>query len=348
MVGFSYEELPLALVIDDDRKNRKLIGLSIKRAGFNVEEAESGNQALSLLEKSWPDIILLDVLMPEMDGFEVCKTIRKMPGAECLPIVMITGLDDTDSINHAYEAGATDFITKPINVTILMHRVKYIYRTSQERWRYLASKLSLAEEQERRRLSNDLHDHVGQKLALAQITLGAIQLEMPDPEGRGVVQEVRDLIKHAIHYTRSLTFELGSTVLHDLGLEEAIEWLAEEFQKRHGIRIEVERDGHFKPLEDTIKVLIFLAFRELLTIVVKYSQADKLEVYMKTEDSNLILKLKDNKVGFDVADIESFNSKVWFDFFSIKERLGYIKSRLEVTSVPRKGTEFTFMVPMKP
>lgn len=343
----SYDENPIVLVVDDDSKNRKLISIPIKRAGFNVEEAEDGWQALSLFEKVKPSIVLLDVLMPGIDGFEVCKAIRNLPEAECIPIVMITGLDDTDSINRAYEAGATDFINKPFNLTNLMHRLKYIYRTSQERLRCLASKISLAEEQERRRLSADLHDHIGQTLAVAQMKLGAIQHEVSSPEGLEAIREVRDLINHAIHYSRSLTFELGSTVLHDLGLEEAIEWLAEEFQKRHNLPITVSGDGHVKPLTDNVMVLVFLAFRELLTIVTRYLHASSVEVNVRNEDENLLIQVNYNGDGHDIKEIESFNSGVEFSLFSIKERLSYIRSRLKVTSVPGKEPEFTIMVPIR-
>jgi signal transduction histidine kinase len=343
----SQEKTPLVLVVDDDSRNRKLISIPIKRAGFNVEEAEDGWQALSLFEKVKPNIVLLDVLMPGMDGFEVCKTIRQLPEAEYVPIVMITGLNDTDSINCAYEAGATDFITKPFNLTILMHRLKYIYRTSQERMRCLASKLCLAEEKERRRLSADLHDHIGQTLAVAQMKLGAIQHEVSSSEGLGAIREVRDLINHAIHYSRSLIFELGSTVLHDLGLEEAIEWLAEEFQKRHNLPITVSRDGHIRPLADNVMVLVFLAFRELLNIVMRYFQASAVEVYLRNEGDNLLIQVKYNGDGYDIDEIESFNSEVEFSLFSIKERLSYIRSRLKVTSAPGKEPEFTIMVPTK-
>lgn len=342
----SNEELPLVLVVEDDKKNRKLISLIIKRAGFNVQEAENGKQALSLFEKVRPDIIILDVLMPGMDGFEVCKAIRKLPNTECIPIVMITGLNDTDSINYAYEAGATDFITKPINLTILVHRLKYIYRTSQERLRCLASKISLTEEQERRRLSTDLHDHIGQTLALAQIKLGGIQNDVTSPESTEAIREVRVLINHAINYSRSLTFELGSTVLHDLGLEEAIEWLAEEFQKRHNLPITVHKDGHFGPLEDQVLVLVFLAFRELLNIVTNYFQVSAVKVNVRTEGDILNIQVTYDGERYDIEEMESFNSRVEFDLYSIQERLSYIRSRLEVSSLPGKEPEFAIMVPL--
>jgi signal transduction histidine kinase len=184
-------------------------------------------------------------------------------------------------------------------------------------------------------------------LAVAQIKLGAIQDEVSSPEGLEAIQEVRDLVNHAINYSRSLTFELGSTVLHDLGLGEAIEWLAEEFQKRHNLRITVIRDGHFRPLADNAMVLVFLAFRELLTIVTWYFQASAVEVNLKTEGDNLLIQVNYNSNGQAIPEIESFNSGVEFSLYSIKERLSYIRSQLNVTSLPGREPEFTIMVPTK-
>ncbi len=96
-------------------------------------------EALSIFENLQPDIILLDVVMPKMDGFETCKRLRQSPRGANVPIVMITGLDDLESINQAYDAGATDFITKPINWTLLNYRVRYILRSSQAITRSQAS-----------------------------------------------------------------------------------------------------------------------------------------------------------------------------------------------------------------
>jgi signal transduction histidine kinase len=95
-----------------------------------VAEAENGAQALSLFCRVQPDIVLLDLLLPEMDGFTTCVELRKLSGGEHVPVLMITGLEDNESIKRAYEAGATDFLTKPINGEILVHRVRYMLRSS--------------------------------------------------------------------------------------------------------------------------------------------------------------------------------------------------------------------------
>jgi diguanylate cyclase (GGDEF)-like protein/PAS domain S-box-containing protein len=120
---------PVILIVDDDPVARILAAKSLKKAGFAVAEASNGKQALDIFEVEKPAIVLLDVVMPEMDGFETCRTLReKSVGDPSLAIVMVTGADDLESINRAYDAGATDFIAKPINWLILTQRVRYILR----------------------------------------------------------------------------------------------------------------------------------------------------------------------------------------------------------------------------
>ncbi len=123
-------EQPLILVVDDDAGQRLLAGASLLQGGFSVVEAGDGEQALRVFQHEQPDAVLLDVVMPGLDGFAVCEALRRLPGGRYLPIVMVTGLDDVKSIERAYQVGATDFITKPINYTLLGHRVRYLLRAS--------------------------------------------------------------------------------------------------------------------------------------------------------------------------------------------------------------------------
>jgi diguanylate cyclase (GGDEF)-like protein/PAS domain S-box-containing protein len=121
---------PLILVVDDDPATRILARAALEREGYTVKEAEQGEAALSVLAAVKPDLILLDVMMPGIDGFSVCEQVRRFPDYERMPVCMMTGLDDSESIHRAYESGATDFITKPINWLILGHRVRYVLRAS--------------------------------------------------------------------------------------------------------------------------------------------------------------------------------------------------------------------------
>ena len=121
---------PFIQVIDDDTTILFLARQYLSKAGFSVEIAENGKIGLTVIEEKKPDIVLLDVQMPEMNGFDTCAKIREMPDTKHTPILMVTGLDDYESIEKAYEAGATDFFTKPINWLLLEHRIRYMLRLS--------------------------------------------------------------------------------------------------------------------------------------------------------------------------------------------------------------------------
>jgi diguanylate cyclase (GGDEF)-like protein len=124
------ESNPLVLVVDDDGGGRLLLASVLGNAGFRTAEAADGEAGLAEFVRLAPDIVLLDVVMPKLDGFAVCEAIRQLPQGRFTPVLMMTGLDDTDSINRAYAAGATDFITKPIIWELLGHRVRYMLRAS--------------------------------------------------------------------------------------------------------------------------------------------------------------------------------------------------------------------------
>ena len=131
MTSTSRQDRPHVLVIDDDSLIRLLVTEALQAEGLKVSEAESGEQGLRQFAESGADAVLLDVMMPSgIDGFETCVELRKIPGGEHTPVLMMTGLEDLESINRAFEVGATDFITKPINFPLLGHRVRYMLRSS--------------------------------------------------------------------------------------------------------------------------------------------------------------------------------------------------------------------------
>ncbi len=121
---------PLVLVVDDDRSERFLLSSALEREGFTVEAAASGPEAISLFSSIRPDIVLLDVDMPRMNGIEICRAIREMLGGRKVPVLMVTGQTDETSIDLSFEAGATDFISKPLNWVILSRRVRYLLRAA--------------------------------------------------------------------------------------------------------------------------------------------------------------------------------------------------------------------------
>jgi diguanylate cyclase (GGDEF)-like protein len=124
------ERRPRVLVIDDDPVIRTLARHWLGNSGFEVFEAEDGEQGLLLVGPGQPDAVLLDVNMPGINGYDICRRLRNLPNGDLMPIVMLTGMDDYESIEKAYEAGATDFVSKPVSWVLMQHRLRYMLRGS--------------------------------------------------------------------------------------------------------------------------------------------------------------------------------------------------------------------------
>lgn len=112
------------LVVDDEPMARTLLRLMLVRAGFDVVEAEDGFDALDKLKQDAPDVMILDVMMPGMDGFSVCETVRAAPTTSELPIIMLSAKTDLDSVNRGLRLGANKYLTKPISPEELTRQVR--------------------------------------------------------------------------------------------------------------------------------------------------------------------------------------------------------------------------------
>jgi signal transduction histidine kinase len=124
------EAVPAILLVDDDPIVRAIMRGTLEVDGYEITEAGDGDEAIERYHATKPQLLIADVVMPRMDGFALCRELRRHKDGAYVPILMATGLDDVPSITEAYEAGATDFISKPINWVILGHRVRYMLRAS--------------------------------------------------------------------------------------------------------------------------------------------------------------------------------------------------------------------------
>jgi len=147
-------EQPKVLLVDDDEVNLLLTSVALRERGFTITEATSGETAIRILADWLPDVVVLDALMPGLDGFQTCRELRVLPGFESLPVLMLTGLDDDASITRAYEAGATDFFVKSTQWSLLAGRLRYLLRASRTRVELERSKSRLARAQDLARMGS--------------------------------------------------------------------------------------------------------------------------------------------------------------------------------------------------
>ena len=185
---------PEVLLVDDDEVNLLLTGAALRERGFNITEAGSGEQALKLLTEWAPDVIVLDAMMPGLDGFATCRRLRAMPGFEHVPVLMLTGLDDDASITRAYQAGATDFFVKANQWSLLAGRLQYLLRASRTRLELVRSQARLARAQDLARMGSFDWRRTGApgsggSLVLSKQALGVLG------HGQGVNNGVRAILR---------------------------------------------------------------------------------------------------------------------------------------------------------
>ncbi|MEM9809034.1 MAG: SpoIIE family protein phosphatase [Cyanobacteria bacterium P01_D01_bin.56] len=131
--------IPEILLIDDDAFSRAILRTLLQKVGYLVTEAKNGQEGLVLYQQAPPKLVLLDANMPGMDGFACCRRIRQLPGGEYVPILIVTGLDDQGSVNSAFDAGANDYITKPVQMPVLIGRIRYLIQSTQAKQALQAS-----------------------------------------------------------------------------------------------------------------------------------------------------------------------------------------------------------------
>jgi len=120
------------LIVEDDENIQQLVGYNLAKAGFNVLYADNGEQALASVKRELPDLMVLDIMLPSLNGFEVCKILRKDPQTRTMPIIMLTAKSEENDVTAGLDLGADDYITKPFSPKILVSRIKSILRRREE------------------------------------------------------------------------------------------------------------------------------------------------------------------------------------------------------------------------
>jgi PAS domain S-box-containing protein len=235
-----------------------------------------------------------------------------------------------------------------VDITELRKVEQDLYRY-QDKLRGLSSSMALADELERHKIATNLHEQIGQALAVSKMKLGALQEVAFTREMLLALNEIRELVGQSLQDTRSLTFELSPPVLYEMGLKAALEWLVENVADRGTISYSYEDDGKVPELDGEVSVLLFRATRELLLNVAFHSDATDAVVNFSQDDQNVYIQVEDNGVGFDLAKIDEKNVELsaGMGLFSIRERINHLGGRLEVESKPGEGTRVTIVSPKK-
>lgn len=210
----------------------------------------------------------------------------------------------------------------------------------------LASQVFLAEEKERRRISLDLHDTIGHDLCMANIQLSALLEQQIDNHIAVQLSEIHEIIMRLIRQTRSLTFEISSLILYDLGLGPALSQLVEYYREKYHFTFTYYDDDVEKPVSDNTLIILFRSARELLMNAVKHSGASKIMVSLTRDKNQIILAVEDNGVGLNADSLDSCKTS-GIGLLSVREQMEHIHGWLEIKSEPGRGSRLALLAPVE-
>jgi signal transduction histidine kinase len=340
------------LIVDDNASARETLLAMLEGENYQIEMAKDGFQALQILNRRQPDLILLDVMMPGMDGFEVCRRIRATLQLAEVPIIILTALDDRASLMMGLEAGADDFLSKPVDRYELQARVRTIVRLNRyrqlveqrENLREMSERLIAAQEEERHRISRELHDDLGQSLTMHMISLRNLQedLALPAQTLFERLQALHDQSYEIFVKIRRLAQDLRPPVLDTLGLKVSMQTYCVEFTRRTRMPVTFDADESLPTLPDPYNIALYRILQEALNNIIKHANATHVWVDLSVEDDTVTLTVQDNGQGFNTATQQSNG----IGLSSMRERVMIAGGKFTLSSAANRGTILSAHFPL--
>lgn len=357
------------LVVEDTPASLELLSQLLSQAGYTVRSALEGRMALRSAQASPPDLILLDVRMPGIDGYEVCRRLKADARTRDIPVIFLSALREAGDKLKGFELGAVDYIAKPYQPEEVLARVRThvelrqlqsrleervgertaqfleaqaSLHESQTRLQELAGFLQTVREEERSRIARELHDELGQALTALRIDLGWLkdkcgQLAPP------VVQRAEaayGLVERTISALRRISEGLRPGMLDVLGLAAAIEHHVSQFHERTGIACRLTMNREEFEIDEPLATAIFRLVQESLTNVARHAAAQHIVIRIDDADSEIRVRVDDDGCGFVTT-----NEKKTFGLLGMQERVKILGGRIEIVSQPGQGTRIDARLP---
>ncbi len=353
---------PEILLVDDTPEHIAAAVAVLRDNHFKIRIATKGSTALKLIQQRQPDLILLDVYMPEMDGFEVCKTLKSNPDYSTIPIIFLTSSNDEDSIKKGFELGAQDYVVKPFNISELLARVHTHIKLKRQTESLLKANRELDSF-----CYSISHDLKAPLLSIGKLTeyLADDYAETLDKDGHELIltiqekaQEVTNIIDHLLEFSRMSEMPMNIETIH----------LGPLFQEVYDELLKLEPSRQIQlimqPLPDIQgdPVMIKLLIGNIFSNALKYTrntEKARLEVTASENNAEYIIALKDNGAGFDMR-YASRLFKVFQRLHSDKEFKGSgvglaISQKIVqrhhgkayITGVVNEGATFYFSLPKR-
>lgn len=322
------------LIIDDSPDNLNLLSRILSKEQYKVYLAPSGQLALKFIEANLPDLILLDIMMPQMDGYAVCQHLKSSPNTQDIPVIFISALQDVFDKVKAFSLGGADYITKPFQEQEVLVRVE-----NQLRLKRLSQQLIVQNIlEERNRMAREIHDTLAQSFTGIIVHLAAAERAISTNTDQAIshIQTVRELAKNGLAEARRSVQALRPQLLENSDLYSALKLIATQMASPNEPRTVFAVTGTVYPLPLEVENNLLRIGQEALTNAFKYAKASTIKVDLLYEITEFILRVQDNGQGFDV---ESIFLHQGFGLLGMRERADRIGAKLMVKSNLGTGTE---------
>lgn len=356
------------LIVDDTPGSLQLLNDLLTGAGYVVRVASEARMALRSARARPPELILLDVRMPGMDGYELCQHLKAEAATRDVPVIFLSALRETGDKVRGFALGAVDYIGKPFQPEEVLARVRthvQLYRLQtrleeqveqrteqlrvsarqlrekRQRLQELTAFLQSVREDERTSIARELHDELGQALTALRIDVGWLRKHCA-PLGSAVVERAdaaHALVDNTVHALRRISEGLRPGMLDVLGLCAALEHLAGQFGERSGIACHFSADRDEYALPDKGAITAFRVVQEALTNVARHAAARRVDIDLSAAGERLRISVRDDGCGFDAE-----SPRQGFGLLGMRERVLMLGG--EITIDGSAGTTVVVSLPM--
>jgi Signal transduction histidine kinase len=346
------------LMVDDQPAKLLTYEAILNELGENLIKANSGREALEILLKTDIAVVLMDVSMPELDGFELAEIIRQHPRFQKTAIIFISGvhLTDVDRLK-GYQRGAVDYLSVPVVPELLRAKVSVfaeLHRSARQlellnnELRALSGRLLSTQDEERRRIARDLHDGLGQELSAAKMLIDGIHMaNQPADVAAQAALQASSLLDRVMQQVRSISHLLHPPLLDEIGLQSALRWYLDGLTERSGIEtvFDVEPQD-FPRLTPEVETAVFRIIQEALTNVFRHSGAGKACITLTKHEDHVAVSVRDFGKGIAAHIVELRPGSVGIGLGGMRQRAKEFGGELRLQNA-QPGTLIEVTIPLK-
>ncbi len=334
---------PTILLVEDNVGSSALAAIVLRQEGYEVITAFDGFQALDLAKKHLPDVIVCDVMMPNMDGYTVLQKLQSQSSTATIPFIFLSALGMKEQIRTGMGLGADDYLEKPLQPQDLLRSIATRLRRSQqvraEQYERFSQQLVEVQEIERQHIAGELQTRVSQTLTGLKLSLNL--LESSSMKVDSVYIDARAQLDNLIRLVDDIAQELHPTMLSHLGLAAAVRWLIGKYDLDVELSLEA-MDYRFSP---EVETTAFRIIQLSLDNVVGYTKTRSVQVIVAYRGKNLEIKVAHQGVGFILES--TMNSEQSLNLLSLYQRAALVGGQVLINSSPETGTVVLAQLPQQ-